>query len=239
MNDISTFNMAQQHRIFLALVALGACFLIADRTSAQSGVAIGAGSPTPASCAALDVQSTTQGALIPRMTSAQRNAIAAPAQGLTIYDTTVGDVYYFDGTLWRRSDQWHRTGSEVSITGNVGINTLVPSYPLDCNGTGRVQGFTTLGDGAETSAVKMKLITGTLAWGIGISHGLDASKIIGVEAMAQGTDGAWYCPGYDAVSGYRFHWYADGATIRFDVDTQGASAQVLNQPVKLLVTYRQ
>lgn len=236
---MNTFNMAQPHRTFLALVALGACVLITHRTSAQSGVAIGSGSPTPASCAALDVQSTTQGALIPRMTSAQRNAIAAPAQGLAIYDTTVGDNFYFDGTLWRRSDQWHRTGSEVNITGNVGINTIAPAYPLDCNGTGRVQGFTTLGDAAQTNAVKMKLLTGTLAWGGSVAHGLDPSDILSVEAMVQGTDGAWYCPGYDAVNGYRFHWYADGSSIRFDVDTQGASAQVLNQPVKFLLMYRQ
>ena len=38
--------------------------------------------------AVLDISSTTQGVLFPRMTTAQRNAIATPADGLVIYNTT-------------------------------------------------------------------------------------------------------------------------------------------------------
>ena len=36
--------------------------------------------------ALLDIKSTTKGLLIPRMTSAERTAIPAPALGLTVFD---------------------------------------------------------------------------------------------------------------------------------------------------------
>ncbi len=51
--------------------------------------------------AILDVSSTQKGLLIPRMSAAQRNAIATPATGLLIYQTD-GDsgFYYYNGAAW-------------------------------------------------------------------------------------------------------------------------------------------
>lgn len=56
---------------------------------------VGINTPTPNASAALDVSSTTQGVLVPRMTTVQRNAIAAPAQGLMIFNTSTNchEVY--------------------------------------------------------------------------------------------------------------------------------------------------
>lgn len=50
---------------------------------------------------ALGAHSTTKGFLPPRMTKAQRQAIASPVEGLIVYQTT-GDkgIYYYDGTNW-------------------------------------------------------------------------------------------------------------------------------------------
>ncbi len=45
--------------------------------------------------------SVTQGILIPRGTTAQRNAIITPATGLELYNTTTQALDYFDGTVWR------------------------------------------------------------------------------------------------------------------------------------------
>jgi len=49
--------------------------------------------------ARLIVNSTTQGFLPPRMTTAQKNAIASPAAGLMIYDTTLNKLAVFT-TAW-------------------------------------------------------------------------------------------------------------------------------------------
>ena len=51
--------------------------------------------------AMLQVDSTTQGFLPPRMTTAQRTAIVSPAAGLIVYDTTTNKSYTYDGTAWQ------------------------------------------------------------------------------------------------------------------------------------------
>lgn len=50
--------------------------------------------------AALQVDSTTQGALVPRMTTTQRDAISSPATGLLIYNTTTGRFEFYSGSAW-------------------------------------------------------------------------------------------------------------------------------------------
>lgn len=56
-----------------------------DKVSAQLGV----GTATPNAAAVADFTSTNKGVLFPRLTTAQRNAIASPPDGLVIYNTTI------------------------------------------------------------------------------------------------------------------------------------------------------
>ena len=55
---------------------------------------------TPDASAKVDIQSTTQGFLPPRMTTTQRTAISSPAEGLCVYDLTLHKLYVYDGTTW-------------------------------------------------------------------------------------------------------------------------------------------
>jgi hypothetical protein len=55
---------------------------------------------TPNASAQLQVDSTTQGFLPPRMTTTQKNAIATPAAGLMVYDTTLNLISVYNGTMW-------------------------------------------------------------------------------------------------------------------------------------------
>jgi hypothetical protein len=50
--------------------------------------------------AVLEVSSTTRGFLKPRLTTAQKNAIATPAAGLEIYDTDLNRPCFYNGTSW-------------------------------------------------------------------------------------------------------------------------------------------
>ncbi|MFN0200400.1 MAG: C1q-like domain-containing protein [Bacteroidia bacterium] len=62
---------------------------------------VGINTNTPAASAALDVVSTTQGVLVPRMTAAQRGIIASPATGLLVYQTDApAGFYFYNGTAW-------------------------------------------------------------------------------------------------------------------------------------------
>ena len=62
---------------------------------------MGINTTTPDASAALDIVSTTQGVLVPRMTAAQRGLISTPATGLMVYqsDATTG-FYFYNGTAW-------------------------------------------------------------------------------------------------------------------------------------------
>lgn len=50
---------------------------------------VGINTNNPNASAALDIESTNKGILIPRMTTAQKTAISTPAEGLIVYDTTL------------------------------------------------------------------------------------------------------------------------------------------------------
>jgi hypothetical protein len=54
----------------------------------------------PVASAKVEIISTTQGFLPPRMTTTQKNAIASPATGLQVYDTTLNQMSYYNGTTW-------------------------------------------------------------------------------------------------------------------------------------------
>lgn len=63
----------------------------------QNAVAqVGINTTSPSVSSALDITSTTKGLLTPRMTTAQKNAIASPANGLVIYDTDLKTICYYD-----------------------------------------------------------------------------------------------------------------------------------------------
>ncbi|MEL6276803.1 MAG: hypothetical protein AAFU03_17020, partial [Bacteroidota bacterium] len=82
--------------IITLLLFLG-CFI-----QLQAQVAINTDNTNPDSSAILEIKSTDKGLLIPRMTTAQRDAIPNPATGLTLFnlDDNCTDVY--DGTTWMK-----------------------------------------------------------------------------------------------------------------------------------------
>jgi hypothetical protein len=65
-----------------------------------SADAIGIGTASPNASALLDVQSTTKGVRMPNMTTTQKNAIASPAAGLMVFDTTLAKLSVYSGVAW-------------------------------------------------------------------------------------------------------------------------------------------
>jgi hypothetical protein len=108
------------------------CFML----SAQN---VGIGTTTPNASAALHVNSTTKGLLLPSMTTTQRNAIVSPAEGLLIYNLSTNELNQRQSGGWKiliNNDSWTGGGSGqlFNIGDNVGINTAGPSERLDVSG---------------------------------------------------------------------------------------------------------
>lgn len=101
--------------------------------AAQSGN-VGIGTNTPQASAQLDITSTDKGLLIPRLSQAQRDAIAAPATGLLVFqtDNTAG-FYYYNGTAWAKvaPDGITGSGNANRITKWSGTNAITNSLLQD------------------------------------------------------------------------------------------------------------
>lgn len=101
---------------------------------------VGIGTTIPNGSAALDITSTTKGLLVPRMNSAERDAIASPANALLIFNTSNNtfEVYKSTCSCW----------VTVIDNGNVAANNLVNTAPtassLNYTGAFRVGGTATL-----------------------------------------------------------------------------------------------
>lgn len=61
---------------------------------------LGIGTSSIDSNAILDIQSTTKGIILPRMSKQQRESIAHPAQGLMVFDTDSNTLFFNDGANW-------------------------------------------------------------------------------------------------------------------------------------------
>lgn len=85
---------------FISLIAL-----MSLESTAQ--VAINTNGAVADETAILDVKSTTQGLLIPRMSTANRIGITNPANGLFVFDTDTKSVWFYETT----TTSWKKNGS--------------------------------------------------------------------------------------------------------------------------------
>ena len=72
-----------------------------DRMTINASGNVGIGTTAPNASALLDVQSTTKGVRMPNMTTTQKNAIASPAAGLMVFDTTLAKLCVYTGAAWQ------------------------------------------------------------------------------------------------------------------------------------------
>jgi hypothetical protein len=100
--------------------------------SVSSFAQVGIGTTTPDASSILDIESTTTGVLIPRMTEAQKTLIGSPATGLLIYQTdATSGFWFFDGSLWTNlsagvvSGEFQSIGGIVQNTSNPGADDFV------------------------------------------------------------------------------------------------------------------
>jgi hypothetical protein len=152
-------------------------FLIGSSYTAlaqQNNVGINTTTPDPS--AALHVEATDKGMLIPRMTTQQRELISNAANGLLVYDLTTNSFWFFQNNGWKElvggdvksdglSDADGDTRVQVEATPNdntirfdvqgVEAMTLTPAGELQIRGAGPDDpGFLELFNGDETQFLR-------------------------------------------------------------------------------------
>jgi hypothetical protein len=109
-------------KCFIVSISLlvSAYYTNAQTNTFPSTGSAGIGTTTPNASSILEMVSTSQGMLVPRMTQKQRDVIAFPATGLLIYQTNnTPGFYYFDGSQWKAVVQ---KAKGWLLTGNAGTN---------------------------------------------------------------------------------------------------------------------
>lgn len=149
------------------------CLFTVIHVNAQVGI----GTTTPNASAALEIVSTSKGVLVPRMTSAQRTAIATPAEGLMVCQTNapVGLWMYTSGAWVRLSTANDLSGASSGFAANTtgavipvvlgGTDIPLPSAHnlgsgITVNGTNT--GFTVANSGRYRIAYNINLTASTL-----------------------------------------------------------------------------
>ena len=86
---------------------------------------VGIGTSSPNTSSLLDLESTTKGFLPPRMTTAERDEISNPSEGLVIYTTDYKILQVFDGTIWSSPNAGYACGYQIlDVDSNI-YNTIL------------------------------------------------------------------------------------------------------------------
>ena len=167
--------------LIISMLTLLGMLTLASAVFSQS-VGIGSSTFTPDASSILEIRETTKGLLIPRMTQAQRNAVASPATSLLIFqtDNTPG-YYYYNGSSWTRiSGSWLTGGNSNGSMMRIGTNDNF-DLPFYTNNTEKMR-ITSQGclfiNTAATSVTSKKLwVTNSGAGAGGTGGGYSSSQI--------------------------------------------------------------
>lgn len=98
------------------LTLIGLFLLLTTASFAQVGIGV----EDPDASSILELKSTTAGLLLPRLTTGERDLIASPKEGLTIYNTTTQSLEIYTDSWKRLTAEEEGTPSLTMYTGAAG-----------------------------------------------------------------------------------------------------------------------
>lgn len=156
---------------------------------------VGIGTTTPAAGAALEIKSSSAGLLIPRLTAAQRTALASVPQGLLVYQA--------DGTTasgGAQSGFWYYAGSSGWVFLNPAAAALALPYAGTASTSGTALDVTNTGTGPALSGTGSGT-TSAAVQGLNNSTGASAIGVLGTTAGGYGVRGTASASGGYGVAG--------------------------------------
>ena len=170
------------------------------------GVYIGIQDTVPAQGALLELESSSQGLLLPRMTSTEMEAISNPVMGLMVFNTSANIICYYNGSEWRGQDgtkanlqvgDYYQGGVviEVDATGRHGLIAATE----DITGTGVAYGCQGTSVGATSSSDGNSNTTAII---IGCATAGIAADLCDSYSVVEGgvTYDDWYLPSTDELT---------------------------------------
>ena len=113
----------------IKFILLAVSFASFVQQAISQNVGINSTGAAPNASAMLDIVSTSSGLLVPRMTSAQKIAIASPATGLLVYQTDAGTqgigFYFYNGIAWV---PFSTNNGGWGLSGNIGTTASSAAY---------------------------------------------------------------------------------------------------------------
>lgn len=168
--------------------------VIAVTFAFSQGTAINSSGNAADSSAILDVSSSTMGILVPRMTAAQKTAIASPASSLMVYQTDgVAGFYFNSGTP--ASPVWMLLGAD-----NLGNHTAADSVNMTNNKIVNLATCTQNYDAANKLYVDNKVGAGgggsapTMVSGESVSAMNFGDAVRYCNGLSESTFTDWYLP---------------------------------------------
>ncbi len=176
---------------------------MATSYSLTAQVSINTDGADPDASSMLDIKSTDKGILIPRITTAQRDAIGSPATGLMVFNSDDNSFYFYNGTNWQliKGATGHSLDAPdgdpldavyVDNDGNVGIGTNSPSSVLDVRGNTRIwDGTATINNatGAKDLYVEGKIESDNRLYGTTLNTGQGNNELYEMNQDVKTTSG--------------------------------------------------
>lgn len=155
--------------------------------------------------AIIDANVVTRGVLVPRVTTVQKNAIAAPATSLLVFDTTVGSFSYYDGAVWQFLDstvsaEWLLDGNTNGAVKYIGTNDGF-DFPIYTNAVEvmRVTAGGAVGIGTSTPGFKLQVEV-TATDGIAVTNGVNSIVFTPAGTSAVGAEITTSQIGFEIIS---------------------------------------
>jgi microcystin-dependent protein len=160
------------------------CLMIIITSTATLYGQVGFNQPNPDAKSILDLTATDKGLLIPRMTTAFRDAISsspATPESLLVYDTDLKGFYFFQAGTWYSLNEWVKTAgsNNVSLLGNA---TVVGTVNATAVSSGNITNTGSISSGSVS-------VSGNVSAGSLSVSGFSSNALVptGVIVMWSGT----------------------------------------------------